>query len=497
MKQHLEDELGLENVVLALNGVELNECAGDHKPRPERFRDKTLILSAANYYRRKGFEELIQASAPLLRDQPGLALVIFTDAPESLCQFLVELGIEDRVEIRPKCDRQTLLQWMAWSDLFAMPSWNESFGLVYAESMASGTPVLMTSDAGMSDELPNGLSPGWVVPPRDHWALQNALADAVSNPHRLDALGKMAAQWIHGRFSWQRNAENDKYFLLANTGWRSLSRFTVNVLVAKLAGAETYATLVLLLTAEIIVTTLLSAWLVVPMMNTTSGSSAATRSAVGRYALMRSVRWAGLLGLVALLVWAVIGFKDLGPLLATGIVLYVFMACVLQALRAWRAVCFESWHVFWADLVVFGLPIAAVLSAHYGNVSISLLQVLVWSSAVSAALACLLMMGKQVKELLQAGPIEESTRRRMAVQSGPILVGSLANTAGSRAYPILLSAIAISVEVARFGAVLTLIGPMRMLGMALSGVIRPRFALYYNQGEISCVRKLMIKHLGR
>ena len=39
---------------------------------------------------------------------------------------------------------------------------------------------------------------------------------------------------------------NDKYFLLADTGWRSLSRFAVNVLVAKLAGAETYATLVLL-----------------------------------------------------------------------------------------------------------------------------------------------------------------------------------------------------------------------------------------------------------
>lgn len=287
--------------------------------------------------------------------------------------------------------------------------------------------------------------------------------------------------------------QNDKYFLLANTGWRSLSRFGVNVLVAKLAGAETYATLVLLLTAEVIVTTLLSAWLVVPMMNTTSGSVTATRNAVGRYTLMRSIKWAGLLGLAALLVWAVIGFGKAGAVLAIGFVLYVFMACVLQVLRAWRAVCFESWHVFWSDLIVFGLPIAAILSAHYSDPSMSLLHVLVWSSAASALCASLLMMGRQGRSLLQAQQVDEGMRARMASQSVPLLIGSLANTAGSRAYPILLAAIALSIEVARFGAVLTLIGPMRMLGMALSGVVRPRFALYYNQSDIVSVRKLMIK----
>lgn len=287
--------------------------------------------------------------------------------------------------------------------------------------------------------------------------------------------------------------QNDKYFLLANTGWRSLSRFGVNVLVAKLAGAETYATLVLLLTADVIVTTLLSAWLVVPMMNTTSGSVAATRNAVGRYTLMRSIRWAGIVSLVALVVWAGIDFKGATPALAIGFALYVFMACVLQSLRAWRAVCFESWHVFWSDLIAFGLPIAAILAAHYGGSSVSLLHALVWSSAAGAVLASILVVGKQVKTLLQAEPVDEAMRARMASQSAPLLIGSIANAAGSRAYPILLAAIALSIEVARFGAVLTLIGPMRMVGMALSGVVRPRFALYYNQSDIASVRRLMLR----
>ena len=286
---------------------------------------------------------------------------------------------------------------------------------------------------------------------------------------------------------------NDKYFLLADTGWRSLSRFAVNVLVAKLAGAETYATLVLLLTAEVIVTTLLSACLVVPMMNTSSGSVSATRHSVGRYTLLRSLRWAGLLAVVALVGWAAIGFRGASPAFAVGVVLYVFMACVLQALRAWRAVCFESWHVFWSDLLVFGLPIGAVLAMHISGSSADLLQVLVWSSAAGALLASFLMVGKQYRGLLFAKPVDPALRNRMASQSMPLLIGSIANTAGSRAYPILLAAIALSLEVARFGAVITLIGPMRMLGMALSGVVRPRFALYYNQSDIPSVRKLMLR----
>lgn len=207
MKQHLETELGLDNVVLALNGVGLGAAKPKPAIRPDRFQGKTLILSAANYYRRKGFEELIEAAAPLLRSRADLVLAMITDAPPGLHQLVVDLDLEEQVVIMPKCDRDKLMQWMSWADLFALPSWSESFGLVYAEAMASGTPVLMTSDAGMSDELPKGRSPAWVVPTRNRWALKHALSDAVSDRGRLNSLGKMASRWINGKFSWQRNAE--------------------------------------------------------------------------------------------------------------------------------------------------------------------------------------------------------------------------------------------------------------------------------------------------
>jgi len=289
---------------------------------------------------------------------------------------------------------------------------------------------------------------------------------------------------------------NDKYFLLANTGWRSLARFALNVLTAKLAGADTYSTLVLLLTVEVIVTTLLSAWLVTPMLNVGSGAPAAQRQAIGRYTLQRSAKWAGLLGIASLAGWAGIGFSGVDPALAIGFIASAFMACILQALRAWRAICFESWHVFWADLVSWGLPLAAVATLYFQGSPSSVLTWLVWSSAGGAMLASLIMVGRDAGALLGADRPSQENRGKMAAQGGPILVGSLANTAGSRAYPILLAAIALSIDVARFGAVMTLIGPMRMIGMALSGVVRTRFALAYRNSDIASVRRLMFQVSG-
>ncbi len=211
MKAHLEQELSLMHVALAINGVECPTVEQEKPARPKRFEGKTLVLSAAHYYRRKGFEELLTALAPQLRSREDLALAVITDRLDLIRQQALRLGVIDRLELLPLCSRAELMQWMSWADLFALPSWSESFGLVYAEAMHCGTPVLMSSDAGMSEELPQSSGmrrgPAWVVPPRDPHALSVAIHDATCDRIRLRRLGVEATRFIAGRFSWQRNAE--------------------------------------------------------------------------------------------------------------------------------------------------------------------------------------------------------------------------------------------------------------------------------------------------
>ena len=61
--------------------------------------------------------------------------------PESLAQLATELGLDDVVRFVPPVAQAELARWCAAATLVAVPSYNESFGLVAAEAQATGTPV--------------------------------------------------------------------------------------------------------------------------------------------------------------------------------------------------------------------------------------------------------------------------------------------------------------------------------------------------------------------
>ena len=210
MLRHLESSVGCSRVVLCTNGLSRH----DKSPDPSMLtavKDKPLFLSAGHYYRRKGFEELVKAFAELAKDHVHATLVIITEAPESLRQMIVNFGLSSRLQVVPPCSRQELMGWMSQASVFVLPSRREAFGLVYAEAMSSGTPVLMTEDCGMADEINSaridGVSPAWIVPVDDLAALTQALREVVECPQNLVARSRAAIEFVSNRFSWENNAK--------------------------------------------------------------------------------------------------------------------------------------------------------------------------------------------------------------------------------------------------------------------------------------------------
>lgn len=65
------------------------------------------------------------------------------------------------VEQQPK---ETLIDYYRKSDLFVMPSYAETFGLVYSEAMSQGLPVLYTKGQGFDGQFPDGLI-GYAIEP--------------------------------------------------------------------------------------------------------------------------------------------------------------------------------------------------------------------------------------------------------------------------------------------------------------------------------------------
>lgn len=60
------------------------------------------------------------------------------------------------VSYHPPMDKQGLIEYYRENDIFVMPSKHESFGLVYAESMSQGTPVIYSKGQGFDKQFKDG-----------------------------------------------------------------------------------------------------------------------------------------------------------------------------------------------------------------------------------------------------------------------------------------------------------------------------------------------------
>jgi glycosyltransferase involved in cell wall biosynthesis len=119
-----------------------------------------LVLSVRRLVPRMGLETLLEATASL-RDVDGLRVAIAGVGPleGELRARRARLGLEDRVDLLGRIADEELRLWHRAADLFVLPTLaHEGFGLVTAEALASGTPVVGTR-VGATPELLEPLDP--------------------------------------------------------------------------------------------------------------------------------------------------------------------------------------------------------------------------------------------------------------------------------------------------------------------------------------------------
>lgn len=173
---------------------------------------KTIVGVIGRLDAQKGQEVLLRAAPYILENHPDTLFLIvgeetageggYKEKLKDLCQTL---DIERHVRFLPFTDG--VPQLMAALDMFILPSFSETFGLVVIEAMAMGKPIVATNAGGVPEIIRHGET-GMLVEPRDERALAQAIHTILSDNELRTSLSYFAREEALNHCSVDRCVES-------------------------------------------------------------------------------------------------------------------------------------------------------------------------------------------------------------------------------------------------------------------------------------------------
>ncbi|APT89913.1 diguanylate cyclase [Corynebacterium sphenisci DSM 44792] len=173
-----------------------------------------IVLFVGRLQRLKGPQVLLRATAELLRRDPCRPLGTLIcggpsgtglDRPDEFLDLAAELGLGAHARFLPPRPPGELVSLYRAADVVAVPSHNESFGLVAMEAQAAGTPVVAAKVGGLAVAVADGVT-GLLVEGHDPARWADAIGGLLDDDARRLEMAAAAPAHAAG-FSWRATAE--------------------------------------------------------------------------------------------------------------------------------------------------------------------------------------------------------------------------------------------------------------------------------------------------
>lgn len=159
-------------------------------------KDKTTLLSVSNYIPLKNLEKLIDEVALI----PNCELFLIGEGAlkEQFQTKIESYKASHRIKLINRQVGNQLKKYYKASDVFLFPSNRDTFGYVVIEALASGLPVICSTNAGASSFIENGNN-GFVIPPQEDFS--NGIKDTISHLEAmsLNALNSVSKYTIENK----------------------------------------------------------------------------------------------------------------------------------------------------------------------------------------------------------------------------------------------------------------------------------------------------------
>lgn len=195
--------LGLRAPVAVIpNGVDIPDL-----PAKAQRRRQVVFLGRINPV--KGIDMLIRAWPGISRQYPDWELVIAGPLEDEYAREMQKLASEvcmgSAIRFTGELLGEQKNALLSGASLFVLPSHSENFGMVVAEALVHGLPVITTTGTPWADLTSRNC--GWQVAPEQS-AIAAAMLDAMGRPaDELLAMGENGRAWMGQEYAWPRIAE--------------------------------------------------------------------------------------------------------------------------------------------------------------------------------------------------------------------------------------------------------------------------------------------------
>lgn len=169
-----------------------------------------VVLFLARFHPKKRPELLLQALSRLSARSYDFHLVLAgsgdTGYRNGLARLVSSVGLVSRTSFSgfvTDGDKDLLLQG---SDIFVLPSFSENFGIVVAEAMAAGLPVIVTPGVQIAPDI--AAAHAGLVVEGEVDALSDAIRKLLADPGLRRQLGSNGKQLAQHHYSWDVIARN-------------------------------------------------------------------------------------------------------------------------------------------------------------------------------------------------------------------------------------------------------------------------------------------------
>lgn len=205
---HRSYQVPLENIRVIPGGVDITRFNASCPQEHARMQlglpfNRPIVLTVRRLVKRMGLENLILSLADVKKEHPDVVLVFVGGG--SLATALAEqvraLHLERNVVFAGRVPEDDLPLYYRAANVSIVPSTAlEGFGLVVAESLACGTPALVTPVGGLP-EVVSGLSQRLILEDSSTRAIADGIRNALAQPLALPS-ADACQSYVSSCFSW-------------------------------------------------------------------------------------------------------------------------------------------------------------------------------------------------------------------------------------------------------------------------------------------------------